>query len=131
MSTGDFPPVPPSYGSQQPVDKGPPTKDNLTMAMLAHLLGALFGIVGALIGWLIKKDDHPFIDDQGKEAVNFQLTLLIAQLVLIVPDILSCGLLSFLHLVPWLLGLILGIVAATKANSGEWYRYPMTIRFIK
>ena len=45
--------------------------------MLAHLLGALLGFLGPLIIWLVKKDDHPFVAEQSKEALNFQLTLLI------------------------------------------------------
>jgi len=112
-------------------DKGAPTKDNLTMAMLAHLLGALLGFLGPLIIWLIKKDEHPFIDDQGKESLNFQLTLLIAHVALIVLDVVSCGLLAIAHLVPWVLGLIFGIMGAMEANQGKWYRYPFNIRFIK
>src|SRR4051812_11305473 len=58
-----------------------PTPDDKTMAMLAHLLGIVTGFVGPLIIWLVKKDQSPFVDDQGKEALNFQLTLLIGWLV--------------------------------------------------
>jgi uncharacterized Tic20 family protein len=101
------------------------------MAMLCHLLGALLGILGALIMWLVKKDDHPFIDDQGKEAVNFHLTLLICQLVCLVISFVTCGFGAILHLVPLILQLVFGIIGATKANNGEWYRYPFNIRFIQ
>ena len=52
-------------------------KDVANLAMLAHLLGALVGFLGPLILWVVKKDEHEFIDDQSKEALNFQLTLLI------------------------------------------------------
>src|SRR5688572_13689487 len=127
----DPPQTPPETFASGSPDKGAPSKDNLTMAMLCHLLGALLGILGSLIIWLVKKDDHPFVDDQGKEAVNFHLLLIIVHVALIVVDVLSCGLLSVAHLVPWLIGVILGIIAATKANAGEWYRYPFNIRFIK
>ncbi|MEC7445671.1 MAG: DUF4870 domain-containing protein, partial [Planctomycetota bacterium] len=48
-------------------------KDVANMAMLAHLLGALVGFLGPLILWVVKKDEHEFIDDQSKEALNFQL----------------------------------------------------------
>lgn len=99
------------------------------MAMLCHLLAIFTGFLGPLIIWLIKKDDAPFVDRNGKEALNFQLTVLIAMLV--------SGLLSFvcigflLMLVVWILDLIFCIVAAVKTSRGEEYRYPLTIRFIK
>lgn len=101
------------------------------MAMLCHLLGGLLGIIGALIMWLVKKDDHPFIDDQGKESVNFQLTNLIAQVVGFILVIASCGFLFFIPLVIYVGQLVLAIMGAMKANQGEWYRYPINIRFIK
>jgi uncharacterized Tic20 family protein len=127
----DSPQTPPEQFDAGPSDKGAPTKDNLSMAMLCHLLGALLGILGALIMWLIKKDDHPFIDDQGKESVNFQLTMLIAHLVAGVVAVVSCGLLFFLPMITYVVGLVLGIMGAVEANQGKWYRYPINIRFIK
>src|SRR5687768_15905051 len=126
MDPNTVPPV-----AEQKFDKGPPTKDNLTMAMLCHLLGGIAGIIGALIMWLIKKDDHPFIDDQGKESVNFQLTNLIAQLVGLVIVFASCGFLFFIPLVIYVLQLVFAIMGAVQANQGQWYRYPINIRFIK
>src|SRR5689334_1430002 len=54
-----------------------PTQDDKTMAMLSHLLGIVLGFVGPLIIWLIKKDQSPFVDDQGKESLNFQIMLVI------------------------------------------------------
>lgn len=123
--------TPPEAFAPGKPDMGPPTKDNLTMAMLCHLLGALLGILGSLIIWLIKKDDHPFIDDQGKEATNFHLTLLIAQMVCLVISFVTCGFGAILHLVPLILQWVFGIIGAVKANNGEWYRYPLNIRFIK
>ena len=107
------------------------TKEVKTIAMLCHLLGVLAGVVGSLIIWLIKKDEHPFIDDQGKEATNFGLTLLIGYLIAIVIAVVSCGILFFVPLVPWVLQIIFGIIGTTKANNGEAYRYPLNIRFIK
>src|SRR4051794_22840279 len=56
----------------------PPTKDAVTMGMLCHLLGIFTGFLGPLIIWLLKKDEHPFIDDQGKEALNFQIVAMLA-----------------------------------------------------
>jgi uncharacterized Tic20 family protein len=127
----DSPQTPPETFDAGQSDKGAPTKDNLTMAMLCHLLGALLGILGSLIMWLIKKDDHPFIDDQGKESVNFQLTMLIAHLVAVVLAVVSCGFLFFAPGVTYVIGLVLGIMGAVEANQGKWYRYPFNIRFIE
>src|SRR2546423_4278523 len=67
-----------------------PDEDSKTMAMLAHLLGIL-GFLGPLIIWLIKKDQSPFVNDQGKEALNFHLTLLIGIIVGIATACLGVG----------------------------------------
>src|ERR1043165_9293283 len=89
--TEQTPPPPPPQS--QPVDyatkpsnayAGPaPDKDAVTMGMLCHLLGIFTWFLGPLIIWLIKKDQHPFVDDQGKESLNFQITTAIACVVCI------------------------------------------------
>jgi uncharacterized protein len=109
---------------------GPPSKDARTMAMLAHMLG-IVGFLGPLIIWLIKKDDEPFVDDQGKEALNFQITVIFAYLATFV---LSCVTLGFGS--PLLFGVVVAnivfsIIAGLKANEGEAYRYPLVLRLIK
>ena len=110
-------------------------KEEKTMGLLCHLL-ALCGFVvplgnfiGPLIVWLIKKDEMPFVDDQGKESLNFQITLFIAYAVcaitafLIIPIFIAIGLA--------IISIIFPIIGAIKANDGVKYRYPLTIRFIK
>lgn len=116
-------------------DKPLPDKDARNWGMICHL-SAFFGcvipfgnVLGPLIVWSIKKSDHPFIDDQGLEALNFQLTValcLIASFILIVMVV---GII----LIPviTIYALIMTIVASIKANEGEYYRYPVTIRFFK
>lgn len=105
--------------------------------MLSHLLGLLIGLltglgfVGPLIVLLTKKDEHPFIEDQANEALNFQITLLIYYVVAAAIAIATCGLGVVVVVIPWLLQLILGIVATVNSNKGIAYRYPATIRFIK
>ena len=108
-----------------------------TMAMLCHLLSLClfvlpsFGnIIGPLILWLVKKDEDPFVDATGKEVLNFQISVTIYGIV--------CFLLVFAFGLGILLGMILSIamvvltiVGALKANEGELYRYPFTIRFLK
>lgn len=110
-------------------------KDERLWGMLCHLIsfsGYLipFGsVIGPLIIWLIKKDEMPFVDDQGKESLNFQLTMMIA---VIVSAILMLVLIGFLMLgVLIIFQIVVVIMASIKANDGIKYRYPYTIRFIK
>lgn len=113
-------------------------KDARTWGMMAHLsallaailTGFLGGFIGPLIVWLVKKNEHPFVDDQGKEALNFQLTLLIAYVISIGIAMASCGVLFFVLFVPILLQFIFGIIGSMKANEGIYYRYPFNIRLI-
>ena len=106
-----------------------PDKDSKTMSLLAHLLGILIGFIGPLVIWLLKKDTSPFVDDQGKESLNFQLTLLIGYIIAGATSCIFIGMLIFP--VVWIVGLILGIMGAMKANEGVAYRYPFAIRLIK
>jgi uncharacterized Tic20 family protein len=104
-------------------------KDAKTFAMLAHLLAIFTFFIGPLIIWLVKKDEHPYVDEQGKEALNFQITVVIAWF--------AAGVLSFLcigfFLLPliWIGNLIFCILACVAANKGQHYRYPLSIRIIK
>jgi uncharacterized Tic20 family protein len=105
------------------------TSEDRNFAVVAHLLGILTMFVGALIVWLIKKDDSPFVEDQAKEAINFQITIFIAQAVagMLVPVIgLGCLLLPAVLVA----NIVLCIVAALATSQGQWYRYPMTLRLI-
>ena len=103
-------------------------------AFFAHL-SALSGLVipfgnliGPLIIWQIKKDSMPFVAEHAKEALNFQITVSIALIVSFLLFIVLIGML-LLPLVG-LGALILTIIAAVKANNGETYRYPFTLRLI-
>jgi uncharacterized Tic20 family protein len=111
------------------------SKDERTWGMLCHLVAFSgfiipFGnLLGPLIIWLIKKDEMPFVDDQGKESLNFQLTMLIA---LIISAILVVVLIGFALLaILAVFQIIVLIIATIKANEGVRYRYPYAIRFIK
>ncbi len=117
-------------------------KDARMWGMICHLagLGGLIPIVpiigsviGPLIVWQIKKDEFGFVDEHGKEAVNFQISML---LYLLISAIIWIPL-SFIcigALIPFaisIVDLVFMLIAAVKANDGEHYRYPLTIRFIK
>ncbi len=97
---------------------------------LVGLLGNGIGFVlGPLIMWLLKREDHPFIDEQGKESLNFQITMFIA---LAVSGLLTLVFIGFVLL--FIVGIIMTIfpiIGAIKANEGIHYRYPFSIRFIK
>lgn len=125
----------PQESSEQPQETGSvaPDKDARVWAMFCHLAGlavCVFPFAGniilPLILWQIKKEQYPFVDDQGKEAVNFQISVTIYGIVAAITVI---GM--FLLPVIGIGALVLLIIAAIKANNGEAYRYPLTIRFIK
>ena len=112
------------------------SKDACTWAMLCHIVGlawlilpAIGGIIGPLVIWQLKRDTHSFVDEQGKEALNFQISMLI---YLVVSGLLCFTCIGFV-LVPIVavIDIILAIVAAVKTANGDAYRYPLTIRFIK
>lgn len=105
-----------------------PTRDERTLALLAHIGGLLTGFVVPLVIWLIKNGDSDFASDQAKEALNFQITLFIAFLVAFALMFVVIGV--FLIPVLGLADLILSIVATIKANEGERYRYPFALRLI-
>ena len=105
------------------------SQDDKTMALLAHLGGIFFGFIPSLVIWLIKKDGSPFVADQAKEALNFQITLMFGYILSFILIFIVIGL--FLIWALAITNLVLCIVAGIKANSGVEYRYPFAIRLIK
>lgn len=111
-------------------------KQDRTWAMFCHLtslsacIGIPFGnIIGPLVVWLIKKDEFAIVDEHGRESLNFQISLSIYS---IVAFFLCFAFIGFLLLPAILIaGIVFVIIATLKANKGETYRYPLTIRFIK
>ncbi|MBI2468032.1 MAG: DUF4870 domain-containing protein [Candidatus Rokubacteria bacterium] len=100
------------------------------LTALAALLGIPFGhLLGPLVVWLIKKNEYPFVDEQGKESLNFQISVTIYSLPLFILIFVLVGIPLLIAL--FVVDVILVIVAAVKASNGESYRYPLTIRFIK
>lgn len=140
---GEPPPVQEaSFEQPQTVQESPGSKeinkDARMWGMICHLagLGGLIPIVpiigsviGPLIVWQIKKDEFGFVADQGKEALNFQISIL---MYAIVSGLLCFACVGFVLLpAVYIFDLIFLLIAAVKANDGEHYRYPLTIRFIK
>ncbi|MGY2216666.1 DUF4870 domain-containing protein [Pseudomonas sp. SDO558_S425] len=112
-----------------------PSKEVRQWAMLCHF-SAFFGLMfpfgsllGPLILWQVKKDADPFIDDQGKEALNFQITVGIAWAVCFLLGFIVIG---FVLMTVLVIGaVVMTIIAGIKANKGVAYRYPWTLRLIK
>jgi uncharacterized Tic20 family protein len=106
-----------------------PSKDECNIAMLAHLLGVFTGFLGALVIWLLKKDESAFIAEQSKEALNFQITIALA--------FLACWVLAFIligvFLIPILilLNFVFCILAAVAVSKGQAYQYPFALRLVK
>ncbi|MEZ5454934.1 MAG: DUF4870 domain-containing protein [Lysobacteraceae bacterium] len=114
---------------------GLPSSEQRQWAMFAHL-SALIGLIvpfgnvlGPLVIWLVQKDKMAFVDDQGKEALNFQITVFGAAVISFFLMFILIGFL--LIFVVGLGALVFTIIAAIKANEGVAYRYPLTIRLIK
>lgn len=132
------PPLPPA---------GSPSAEEKQWAMFAHLsaligailTGALGGgwgcFIGPLIIWLVKKDSMPFVNDQGKEALNFNITVAIAFVILLILSIMTFGIGLILAIPLWIIigitWLVFTIIAAIKASEGVAYRYPICLRLIK
>lgn len=105
-----------------------PSNDDKNIVTITHLGGILFSFIPSLIVWLLKKDDSEYIAAQAKEALNFQITLLLAQFVAYVLIFILVGFL-LLGLI-WIFNIVFCIIAAISSNKGEYYRYPFTLRLI-
>jgi uncharacterized Tic20 family protein len=104
------------------------SNDEKNIATITHLGGILFSFVPALIVFLLKKDDSEFIRVQAREALNFQISLLLAQFVAYVLVFILVGFL-LLGLI-WLFNIVICIIAAISSSKGEHYHYPLTLRLI-
>ena len=122
---------PENTGAEQSVEaeQTEVSKDAKNMAVLCHLLAIFTTFVGPLIIWLLKKDEEPFVDNQGKEALNFQITVVLAMLVSSLLSAICIGI-PLLIAIP-IVDVIFCIIAAVKAGNGIAYRYPLSIRLLK
>lgn len=115
-----------------------PSHDDRNLAVIAHLsgcaglvAGGLLGFVGPLVIYLVKKDSSPYVESQAKEALNFQITLLLVSAACVVVTLLSCGMTFPLLFVPMVLQVIFGIVGALACRDGVHYRYPVNVRLLQ
>ncbi|GAB1408130.1 DUF4870 domain-containing protein [Thermomonas brevis] len=136
----------PQMDTPVPPPAGQPPQDQRQWAMFAHLSALAGGLLtsavggwgfflGPLVIWLMKKESMPFVDDQAKEALNFNITVSAIFVALLLLTVFTLGLGALLT-VPVMLvvgigALVLIVIAAIKANEGVAYRYPFTLRLIK
>lgn len=105
-----------------------PSNDERNIATITHLAGTVFWFVPALVVWVLKKDDSAYLADQSREALNFQITVLMAQFV---AGLLAIILIGFVLMgIIWLLNIIFCILAAVATSKGETYRYPFCLRLL-
>ena len=127
----------------QPQDAPPPPapaetpvaekSDDKTFAILCHVSAIFLGWLGPLIIWLIKKDQSELVDDQGKESLNFQISIWIYGIAasLLCLTIILIPLVILFVIALGIFDLVMVIIAAVKVSNGERYRYPLCIRLIK
>ena len=120
----------------QPTPPTPSTSSDVrTWCVLCHaaaLLGLFFHFLGHLGGplivWLLKRGDSPEIDANGKESLNFQISMLIYDAVAFILCFVLIGVPILIAL--WIMNTVFVIIASVKTSEGKFYRYPFTIRFI-
>lgn len=106
-----------------------PTLDEKTMAILSHILCIVAGFIAPLIIYLVKKDESAYVREHAKEALNFQITMIILFIVSAILMLILIGILLI-----WVLSianLVLIIIATIKASENKMYRYPFNFRLIK
>ncbi|HTL07998.1 MAG TPA: DUF4870 domain-containing protein [Chitinophagaceae bacterium] len=103
-----------------------PTQDEKTVALIAHIVTLVSNFIAPLIIYLVKKDESTFVREHAKESLNFQLTVCIVAILLVITIV---GVLLL-----WIVAIyamVLVVVGTIKASEGKLYRYPFSIRFIK
>lgn len=108
---------------------GAPSKDETNMGMLIYILAIFTGFIGPLILWLLKKEQSSFINDQGKEVLNWIITVILVIIVSIPLMLIFIGFLTYAAAL--ICHLVFTIMGAIKASKGIAYRYPIALRLLK
>lgn len=118
------------------MSQGPLNSTDRNLGMFCHLgalsvfVGVPFGnILAPLIIWLIRREDSPFVDRQGKESLNFQLSMVIYGIISVLLMFILIGFITITAVV--VVDILFTIVASVKASRGESYHYPLTIQFLR
>ena len=128
--------LPPNDSYLPPIVEVEQNKDARLWATLCHLATFLgftaipfAHILGPLGVWLFKRNEYPFVDTHGKEALNFQISMTIYGLISTITICVGIGIVMLVAVV--IIDVVFTVIAAIKANNGETYEYPLTIRLVK
>ena len=110
---------------------GVPDQEERNLALIMHTLAFFTGFIGPLVIWLIKKDESEFIDQHGRDALNFQISILLYSLVVTFLSVITCGVGAVLFLPLLLLVLVGCVIAAMQGYKGELCKYPLAFQLIK
>jgi uncharacterized protein len=124
-----------SYNMQYQPNMSLQTPEQKQMGLFLHLSQLLnlilppAGIIAPIVIWQIKKDQMPALDAHGKMIVNWMISCLIYGAISFVLTFVIIGIFGFLALA--ILGIVFPIIGGIKANNGEYWEYPLTIKFLK
>jgi uncharacterized Tic20 family protein len=105
--------------------------DEKTWALIAHFGGIIVGFIAPLVALLAKGNESPTVRAHAVEALNFQITWGVATIIASILGACTFGILFFLPIVTWVVIIVFSIIAGMKANEGQLYHYPMTVRLVK
>jgi uncharacterized Tic20 family protein len=118
-----------------PIQGSPPpgyaNSDEKTWALIAHFGGIIVWFIAPLVALLAKGNESPTVRAHAVESLNFQITWGVVAVISWVLTVCSFGILFFLPFIPWVVIIVFCIMAGLKANEGQLYRYPMTVRLVK
>lgn len=99
---------------------------------ISHAVVLLIGlpVIAPLILWLIRREDSEFIDDHGREAVNFDISLAIYGVALVILTIVTCGIGALGFIAWYVVAIVATVQGAVAASKGRFYRYPVCLRLI-
>jgi uncharacterized Tic20 family protein len=121
--------------NEHPAIQREDNKQARTWGMLCHLaallgfIGPLLNILGPFVVWLLKKNEFSFVDEQGKESMNFQISMTLLTLLAALLIVVKIGIVLLFAV--GIVDVIFVVIASVKTSNGERYQYPFKIRLIK
>jgi uncharacterized protein len=109
--------------------------EDKTWALIAHFGGIIVGFIAPLVAMLVRGNESPTVRAHAVEALNFQITwnaaLVLSWIIAVCTSFFTFGLLFILPFACGIIIVIFSIIAGIKANDGQLYQYPVTLRLVK